>query len=112
MVAFDAATGTHFWNEGFFQTTIPWKGRDIPISLGHAHMIHADGGFLCLSENGSLIRFILGTRGPTITSKARLFYAPETWAPPVISNGRLFVNQNEMGSRLICYDVSGGDTSR
>ena len=105
MVAFNAATGTHYWNEGFFQTTIPWKGRDIPISLGHAHMIHAGGGFLCLSENGSLIRFLLSPNGPVITAKARLFYAPETWAPPVISNGRLFINQNEMGSRLICYKI-------
>ena len=107
MVAFSAVTGRHFWNQGFFQTTIPWKGRDIPISLGHAHMIHVDGGFLCLSENGSLIRFHLTQTGPGISSKARLFYAPETWAPPVISNGRLFINQNEMESRLICYDLGG-----
>ncbi len=105
MVAFSATTGALFWSEGFFQTTIAWEGRDIPISLGKAHMIHADGGFLCLSENGSLIRFLLGRVGPTITSRARLFYAPETWAPPVISNGRLFVNQNEFESRLLCYDI-------
>ena len=106
MLAFNVFSGTHLWNQGFFQTTIPWEGRDIPMSLGHAHMIHIDGGFLCLGENGSLIRFHLTPGGPVIRSKARLFYAPETWAPPVISNGRLFVNQNEMNSRLICYDVS------
>lgn len=105
MLAFDAATGRFLWDEGFFKTTIPREGRDIPISMGHAHMIHVDGGFLCLSENGSLVRFHLDQRGPSILSKARLFYAPETWAPPVISNGRLFINQNEMNRRLICYDV-------
>jgi hypothetical protein len=49
--------------------------------------------------------------GFEILSKARLFYAPETWAPPAISNGRLFINQNEMGSRLICYDISGEEPS-
>jgi len=108
MLAMDVATGRILWNEAFYQTTIPWNGRDIPISLGHAHLIHVDGDFLCLSENGALLRMRLDSYGFQILSKARLFYAPETWAPPAISNGRLFINQNKMGSRLICYDVSGG----
>tara|TARA_R110002096_G_scaffold44160_4_gene118810 strand:+ start:609 stop:1976 length:1368 start_codon:yes stop_codon:yes gene_type:complete len=107
MLGVDVATGRILWNEAFYQTTILWKERDIPISLGHAHLIHVDGGFVCLSENGALLRMDLGASGFQILAKARLFYAPETWAPPVISNGRLFINQNEMGSRLICYDLSG-----
>jgi outer membrane protein assembly factor BamB len=107
MLAFDVASGGLLWNEAFYQTTIPWQGRDVPISLGHAHLIHVDGGFLCLSENGALMRMRLGRDGFEIQAKARLFYAPETWAPPVLSDGRLFVNQNEMGSRMLCYDVSG-----
>lgn len=107
MLAYDVATGRHLWNEAFYQTTIPWKGRDIPISLGHAHFIHIDGGFLCLSENGALLRMDLNADGFRILSKTRLFYAPETWAPPVVSKGRLYINQNEFGSRLICFDVSG-----
>jgi len=107
MMGFDVYTGRMLWNEAFYQTTIPWKGRDIPISLGHAHIIHVDGAFLCLSENGSLLRMDLGAGGFEILAKARLFYAPETWAPPAISDGKLFINQNEMGSRLICYDISG-----
>ena len=108
MLAMDVATGSVLWNEAFYQTTIPWNDRDIPISLGHSHLIHVDGDFLCLSENGALLRMDLDSYGFEILAKARLFYAPETWAPPAISKGRLFVNQNEMGSRLICYDVSGG----
>lgn len=108
MLAFDAASGRLLWNEAFYQTTIQWKDRPIPISLGHAHLIHVDGGFLCLTENGGLLRMDLGAGGFDIRAKARLFYAPETWAPPVVSGGRLYINQNEMGSRLICYDVSGG----
>jgi len=105
MLAFDAGTGRLFWNEAFYDTTIQWKDRPIPISLGHAHLIHVDGAFLCLSENGALLRMELGSHGFQILSKARLFYAPETWAPPAISNGLLYVNQNEMGSRLVCYDL-------
>ncbi len=108
MLACDVTSGRILWDEGFFKTTIPWKGRDIPISMGHAHLIHVDGAFLCLSENGSLVRFFLNQNGPGLMSRARLFYAPEAWAPPVISNGRLFINQNEMQQRLICYDVGAG----
>lgn len=107
MVGFDVNTGRMMWNEAFYKTTIPWKGRDIPISLGHAHLVHVDGAFLCISENGSLLRMKLGQGGFEILAKARLFYAPETWAPPAISDGKLFINQNEMESRMICYDVSG-----
>lgn len=107
MLAYDVASGSHLWNEAFYQTTIPWKGRDVPISLGHAHLIHIDGGFLCLTEDGALIRMELSAAGFRILSSTRLFYAPETWAPPVVSNGRLYVNQNELGSRLLCYDLSG-----
>jgi outer membrane protein assembly factor BamB len=107
MVACDAATGRFFWNELFYQTTAPWQGRDVPISLGHAHLIHLDGGFLCLGEDGLLMRMELSAAGFRILAKTRLFYAPETWAPPVVSDGRLFVNQNELGSRLLCYDLSG-----
>ena len=106
MMAVDVATGRNLWNELFYQTTIPWQGREIPISLGHAHLIWVDGAFLCLSENGALLRMDLNYSGFTILAKARLFYAPESWAPPVVSDGRLFINQNELGSRLICYDIS------
>lgn len=105
MMAYDAASGRPFWNEAFYQTTIPWQGRPISISLGHAHLIHVDGAFLCLSEDGALLRLELGPGGFEILAKARLFYAPETWAPPVVSGGRLFVTKNEMGSKLFCYDL-------
>lgn len=111
MLAYDATSGRHLWNEAFYQTTIPWQGREIPISLGHAHLVHVDDGFLCLSEDGALMRMELSAAGFRIESKARVFYAPETWAPPVISNGRLYINQNELGSRLICYDLSGKATA-
>ena len=46
-------------------------------------------------------------------SQAPLFYAAETWTPPVICNGLLYVCQNNRGRgdgsprRLLCYDVRG-----
>lgn len=105
MLALDAASGRAFWNEAFYQTTIPWKGRKIPVSLGHAHIVHVDGAFLCLTEDGALLRLDLNPGGYRLLATARLFYAPETWAPPVISGGRLYVTQNELGSRLCCFDL-------
>ncbi len=108
LVAYDVRSGRHYWNELFYQTTVPWEGRDVPISLGHGHLVYVDGGFLCLGENGLLMRLELSPTGYRILAKARLFYAPETWAPPVVSGGRLYVNKNEFGSKLLCYDLSGG----
>ncbi len=105
LLAYDVRSGRHLWNEAFYKTTIEWQGRPIPVSLGHAHLIHVDGGFLCLGEDGVLLRLRMGAGGFEILAKARLFYAPETWAPPVVSGGRLYVMQNEFGSRLVCYDL-------
>lgn len=107
LLAYDVRSGRHLWNEAFYKTTIEWQGRPIPVSLGHAHLIHVDGGFLCLGEDGVLLRLRMGMGGFEILAKARLFYAPETWAPPVVSGGRLYVMQNEFGSRLVCYDLGG-----
>ncbi len=112
MLAFDAASGRHLWNEPFYQTKIEWQGRPVSLSLGHAHLIHVDGHFLCLGEDGALLCLTLDASGYQIRSKARLFYAPEAWAPPVISGGRLYIMQNEFGPRLLCYDLrKSGDSA-
>ncbi|HRQ88368.1 MAG TPA: PQQ-binding-like beta-propeller repeat protein, partial [Bacteroidia bacterium] len=105
LIACDAASGRPLWNEMFYQTTVEWRGRQSPLSLGHAHLIHVDGAFLCLGENGDLLRLEMNAGGYRILAKARLFYAPETWAPPVVSGGRLYIMQNEFEPRLICYDL-------
>jgi len=105
MLAYDVRSGRPLWNEAFYETKIEWQGRPISLSLGHAHLVHVDGAFLCLGEDGALMRLSLNPGGFEVLAKTRLFYAPETWAPPVISGGRLFVTQNELGPRLICYDL-------
>lgn len=106
MLAYDVRSGRMLWNEAFYETKILWQGRPISVSLGHAHLIHVDDGFLCLGEDGVLMRLNLSPGGFEIVAKTRLFYAPETWAPPVISGGRLFVMQNELGPKLHCYDLT------
>ena len=48
-----------------------------------------------------------------IADKVRLFAAEETWCPPVLSRGLLYVMQNAPDksagtpARLLCYDLRG-----
>ena len=105
LLCYDVESGRLRWSEPFIRLTVPWEGRELPVNLGRGNLIHADGEFLCLGENGTLVWLDLSpTGGARVLSAAQLFYAPETWAAPVISNGRLFINQSNLGSRLICYD--------
>lgn len=73
--------------------------------LGRASLVHLDGAFLCLGAQGTLLWLDLSPKGAKILSEAQLFHAPETWGVPTVSRGLLFVNQNAMGSRLLCYDL-------
>lgn len=73
--------------------------------LGRASLLRVDGAFLCIGAQGTLIWLDLSPEGASIISQAQLFRAPETWGVPTVSKGLLYVNQNAMGSRLICYDL-------
>ena len=75
--------------------------------LGRASLLHVDGAFLCIGAQGTLIWLDLSPEGARIISQTQLFRAPETWGVPTVSKGLLYVNQNAMGSRLICYDLRG-----
>jgi outer membrane protein assembly factor BamB len=98
LACYDIATGRELWRD------------DLGGVFQRASLIRADGAFLCLGENGDLAWLDLSPRGATAKARAKLFHAPETWTPPVISDGRLFICQNEPGSggtkpRIICYDL-------
>ena len=63
-----------------------------------------------MGEFGDLAWIELSPKGAKILSRTKLFAAPETWTLPALSNGRLYVSQNEPGRggtkpRLICYDL-------
>ncbi|MCH9023567.1 MAG: hypothetical protein IID32_12515 [Planctomycetes bacterium] len=47
----------------------------------------------------------LSSKGAKILSKTQLFHSPETWAPPALSRGLLYVSQNGSEAKLICYDL-------
>ncbi len=86
-----------------------WRA-DLGGKFQRASLIRADGAFLCLGENGDLAWLDLTPKGATVLVQAKLFHAPETWTPPVISGSKLFICQNQPGSggtkaRVICYDL-------
>lgn len=90
---YDTATGKESWRD------------DLGGKFQRASLIRADGAFLCLGENGDLAWLDLSPKGATVKAHAKLFHAPETWSPPVISDGRLFICQNQVKPRVICYDL-------
>ena len=97
LVCHDLASGRELWRS------------DLGGGFGRASLLAVDGGVLCLGEFGDLAWLDLSPKGASIKSRAKLFNAPETWTLHAISNGRLYVSQNEPGAggtkpRLICYD--------
>jgi lipoprotein NlpI/outer membrane protein assembly factor BamB len=96
------------WNE-----TVQANGRsqEITESPLRGSLLKVDGRFLAIGEHGHLLWLHLSPNGPTILSRASLFKARETWAPPVLSRGLLYISQNTRGSydksppRLLCYDL-------
>ena len=85
-----------------------WR-NDLGGKFQRASLLHVDGAFLCLGESGDLAWLDLSPTGARILAQTTLFHAPETWTPPVVSDGRLFVCENEVGSggtkrRVLCYD--------
>lgn len=96
MVCYEISSGRELWRDG-----ITLKDA----RLGRGSILHVDGAFLCIGAQGTLLWLDLSPSGAKILAEAQLFHAPETWGVPTVSQGLLFVNQNTMGSRLICYDL-------
>lgn len=112
LVCVDAATGKEVWRE-----QPEWKeqvgDRELTLGTYRAHLMEVDGRTLILGEFGHLLWADLTPKGFVQKSRATLFVAQETWTPPVLSRGLLYVNQNtpdartRAGPRLICYDLRG-----
>jgi len=81
------------------------------MSVYRGTLIAADGDFLCLGEHGHLLWLTLTPEGSRVRARSWLFAAHETWTPPVVSHGLLYVCQNTRDfvsgekPRLICYDL-------
>lgn len=105
----DAATGKEQW-----KMQPEWKepvGQRLLIAGTYrAHLLQADGKTWMLGEFGHLLRVELTPKGFEEKQRATLFSATETWTPPVLSRGLLYVCQNNpdrksgKDARILCYD--------
>ena len=98
LACYEVATGKERWR------------TDLGGGFGRASLLATGDGVLCLGEFGDLAWLELSPQGAKVRSQCRLFHAPETWTLPALSNGRLYVSQNESGGagqkrRIICYDL-------
>lgn len=106
----DAATGEERWRDPM-TWEIPFGGETKRIGVCRGNLIWADGAFLCLGELGSLLWLDLSPAGCRVISRAQPFIASQTWTPPAISRGLLYLVQNARdalsgaGPRLLCLDL-------
>jgi outer membrane protein assembly factor BamB len=114
IVAVDPATGEERARRTLELTQVVGEGdaaRELPVSVGKGSLIHADGVFWVLGDTGQLLTLRLTDEGFELVARASLFHARETWTPPVLSRGLLYVCQNYpetaggAPARLLCYDV-------
>jgi len=106
----DPLSGKVHWKEPiFWNETI--NDRKTRIGLFRGAILKLEDGFICLSELGSLLKIDFSPKGWEIQNKAQLFFAPGTWTLPAVSNGLLYIMQNETDRitgkqpRILCFDL-------
>ncbi len=98
-------------SRGNSKTHPPAKNANSNLNSDRCHLLRVDGKVLCLTEWGHLLFVDLTPTGVKIASRTWLFAAGETWSPPVVSRGLLYINQNTPDTvnvkppRLLCYDL-------
>ena len=116
LVCLELKSGKQMWRVApEWEETIEFDGRaqKTTVSTFRGSLLWADGHFLCLGELGHLLWLDLTPHGYRELARTWLFAARETWAPPVLSHGLLYITQNSPGlihrelPRLLCYDLRG-----
>ena len=114
LVCARATDGHEVWRmQPEWTQTVQGKLGERKATFGtyRAWLMPVDGRFLCMGEFGHLIWADLTPAGYRERSRAQLFLASETWTPPALSRGLLYVCQNTPGMldgsppRLLCYDL-------
>jgi outer membrane protein assembly factor BamB len=113
---FEQKTGKEVW-----RTRPEWKEsikmrdgvvRSLSSGTDRCNLLMIDGRCLCLGEWGHLLWVDLNPKEYKQVQRTWLFQAGETWTPPVVSRGLLYVCQSAKGAegepmRLLCYDFRG-----
>ena len=114
IVCVDVKAGKVVWREiPEWEEEITFDGekQKITVSTLRGNMLAVDGDILAICELGHLLWLDLTPKGYKQIDRTWLFAARETWAPPIVSNGLLYITQNTRDiftgarPRLICYDL-------
>jgi outer membrane protein assembly factor BamB len=119
LVCLDMASGDEKWrNEPDLTEEVTGRSgqkRTLKLSTDRCHLLHADGKTICLTEWGHLLYLDLSPAGVKVVSRAFPFAAPESWTPPVLSRGLLYLSQNTPDGpnnkppRLLCFDLRAAE---
>ena len=74
-----------------------WKENNQTTGLFRGSFLQAGDRIFSLGEAGTLAELSLTPDKPKILQKTALFSARDTWTPPVIHQGLLYVVQNNKG---------------
>ncbi|MFT5291395.1 MAG: outer membrane protein assembly factor BamB [Planctomycetota bacterium] len=116
IVSIDPSSGVEKSRESLSfeaQVMIDGEAQTRMRSVGAGSILHAGGVFFVLGDTGMLATIRATESSFEVVSSASLFHAPETWTAPVISQGLLYVCQNNPSfdgnspARLLCYDLRG-----
>jgi outer membrane protein assembly factor BamB len=114
LVCVELKTGKVMWRVNpEWEETVVVNGSQSKARLGtfRGTLLSVDGNFLCLGELGHLLWLDLSPQGYKQLARAWLFAARETWSPPVLSHGLLYISQHsrdfvhQYPPRLLCYDL-------
>lgn len=105
---------TLYSEELIWEETIEQNGekRTVDVSVAEGSLLMVDGALLCLGAFGHLLRIEPGETGMKVTERHWLIPSRQSWTPPVIHRGLLYICQNTKSSigkrtqpRLLCYDL-------
>jgi hypothetical protein len=90
----------------------PTGPREVTTSLARGSLLLlADGRCLGLGESGDLFWCDLNPQGYHELAHTRVFLAGDSWTPPALSRGLLYICQNKRDAvhdtppRLLCFDL-------
>jgi outer membrane protein assembly factor BamB len=118
MVCVDLKAGAVQWRDiPEWDESVEFNGQTQKVTLStmRGSFLKVDGSYLCVGELGHLMWYDLSPEGPTLLARCWPFFSRETWAPPVISRGLLYMTQNQRdpltGKRasLICFDLRAAE---
>ena len=105
----DPAKGEILWQDDLAWTD-QVNGRDYHLAFQRGSLVRVPQGWIGLGELGSLLFLRMDDDGPVIVARHQPFLAPETWSPPAISQGLLYLCQHHRDMdgnppRLLCFDL-------